>query len=194
MELNEQTIKEFAKLVAEAVVSAINVPNNIGIGANNKADKPKSAFKKTEQLLFNYKGFKKIIADREQEIEELRKYGTPETSKSIVAYTPKTNSVQGTVLPEESVESAVCRIHCAVERTVQVVTLIEKCMAALKNDPYYKTLEMRYFEGKTLEEIAFEFKCDHSTISRNKNRLVKELSMQLFPDDVINEILENVYN
>ncbi len=191
MQMEKQDMVEFAEMVAKAVVSAINAPNNIGISANGKTDKPKSAFKKTEQLLYNYRGFKKIIEDREQEIEELRKYGVPERSKGIVGYTPKTNSVQGTVLPEESVESAVCRIHCATQDTVRIVTLIEKCMKALENDPYYKTLEMRYFDGKTLEEIAFEFGCDHSTISRNKNRLVKEISMQIFPDDVVNEILNN---
>ena len=192
MQLDKQTIVEISNMVAETVVKALAgksasfTPNNTGKSANKK-----TAFQKTEQLLHNYNGFKKIIADRELEIEELRKYGVPQKSGSIVGYSVHSGSVQGTVLPEDAVESAVCRIHCATQDTVRIVTLIEKCMKALENDPYYRILEMRYFEGKTLEEIAFEFSCDHSTISRNKNRLVKELSIQIFPDDVVNEIMNN---
>ena len=62
-------------------------------------------------------------------------------------------------------------------------------MDALKSDPYYKILEMRYFEGRTQEDIALEFGVTQVTISTNKSRLVKALAMRLFPDQVIGEML-----
>ena len=77
----------------------------------------------------------------------------------------------------------------SVEGTVQAIALIDKGLAALKNDQYYEILPMRYFEGRTLEDIGVYFGVDHTTISRNRSRLVKELSMRLFPDEVVNEFM-----
>lgn len=47
---------------------------------------------------------------------------------------------------------------------------------------------MKYFEGKTREEIAEHFDVDVSTISRNKNRLINLLQIRLFSDEVIYQI------
>ena len=76
-----------------------------------------------------------------------------------------------------------------MQGTVQAIALIDKCMAQLRNDPYYGILEMRYFDGRTQEDIALEFGCSQVTISNNKNRLVRELSMRLFPNQAINEMM-----
>ena len=189
MKIDKECMLEMAELIANAVVGALK-QESIGkadASAIRKSDK--SAYQKTEQLLYGYNSFKKIVADKQQEIAELRAYGVPDKSKSIVQYTPHTCTVGGTVLPEESVERAVEQIERSVQTTVQAIALIEKCMASIATDPYYKVLPMRYFEGRTLEDIGATFKCDHTTISRNKNRLVKELAMRLFPDDVMSEYL-----
>lgn len=193
MALTKEEMLELSELVAQSVVKALRSDGlvGVGVGANAKS-KPleKSAYKKTEQLLYNYNNFKKIVEEKKQEIVELQQFGVPQKSKSIVAYSPGSGTVQGTVLPEESVENAVHTVQCAIQGTVQVISLIDKNMAALKSDPYYRVLEMRYFEGRTLEDIGVHFNCDHSTISRNKSRLVKELAMRLFPDEMIKEYMQ----
>ena len=186
--MNKQEKLELAELIATAVVNTLKKEGII----NPPTPKPKSdktAYQKTEQLLFNYVGFKRIVEERKQEIIDLRTYGVPGKSGSIVQYSPKSGGVRGTTLPEESVEAAVRSVEASVQGTVQVIALIDKCMASLKSDPYYDILEMRYFEGRTLEDIGVYFGCDHTTISRNKNRLVRELAMRLFPDDVSNEMM-----
>jgi DNA-directed RNA polymerase specialized sigma subunit len=189
MQLDKKTLVELAEMVANAVVTALEKKNVVsGSGKSGKSDK--SPYKKTEQLLYNYLGFKRIVQERMDEIEHIKKYGVPQKNGSVVAYTPNTGgTARGIVLPEESVENAVRSVEASVEGTVQAIALIDKCMAALKNDPYYRVLEMRYFDGRTLEDIGASFGCDHTTISRNKNRLVKELSMRLFPDEVIGEYM-----
>ena len=98
--------------------------------------------------------------------------------------------MHGLVLEEESVEAAVRTVERSVQGTVQAIALIDKCMAALKDDPYYEILEMRYFEGRTQEDIALYFGCSQVTISNNKNRLVRELAMRLFPNQVIDEYMK----
>jgi uncharacterized protein YktA (UPF0223 family) len=150
----------------------------------------KSAYAKTETLLYNYNGFKRIVQDKMQEIADLRKYGVPQkSSMSGGERVQSSRNVQGIVLQEESVEQAVRSVEASVQGTVAAINLIDKCMATLKRDPYYDVLEMRYFEGRTLEDIGVYFGCDHTTISRNKNRLVKELAMRIFPDDAISEMM-----
>lgn len=174
---------EFAELVASAVVKAL------GATKPTEQSKPeKTAYQKTEQLLYNYNGFKRIVAERMQEIEDIRKYGVPQ-SCAVKEYVNKGNTVHGLVLEEESVESAVRTVERSVEGTVQVISLIDKCMNALRNDPYYSILEMRYFEGRTQEDIAVTLGCNQATVARNKSRLVKELSMRLFPDQVATEMM-----
>lgn len=191
--MEKEQMVEFAELVATAVVTALKKENVIGngIGAANETKKTeKTAYQKTEQLLSNYRAFKKIIAERMLEIENIRKYGAPQRSTSIVEYTPGTGgTVQGLVLPEDSVESAVRTVQASVQGTVQAVALIDKSMAALRSDPYYRILEMRYFEGRTQEDIALEFNCSQVTISNNNGRLVKELAMRIFPNQVIDEYM-----
>jgi hypothetical protein len=157
------------------------------VSANEKAKKTeKTAYQKTEQLLYNYKGFTRIVEEREREIEEIRKYGVPQ-SNAVKERVQGGSVARGIVLPEESVECAIRSVQESMVDTVRVIALIDKCMAAVENDPYYKILEMRYFENRTLEDIGAYFNCDHTTISRNKSRLVKALAMRLFPDEVVKE-------
>jgi RNA polymerase sigma factor (sigma-70 family) len=193
MGITKQEMLEMAELVAQAVVNALKKENIIGIGgkaettSNKKSEK--SAYAKTESLLYNYRGFQRIVKERLEEIESLRTYGVPRKSTDIVQWSGGSGSVGGTVLPEESVERAVRTVEESMRDTVQAIALVDKCMGALSSDPYYKVLEMRYFDGRTLEDIGAYFNCDHSTISRNKSRLVKELAMRLFPNEVIKEYM-----
>lgn len=189
MQIDKQSMVELAELVATSVVTALEKKGIVGSAQSKPKVAEKSAYAKTEALLYNYMGFKKIVAERNQEIEELRKYGVPQTCGAGGERVQNGNLPQGIVLPEESVENAVRNVQQSVEGTVHAITLIDKCMAALKNDPYYKILEMRYFEGRTQEDIALEYGCTQQTISNNKSRLVRELSMRLFPNQVVDEML-----
>lgn len=192
MAITKEEMLEISELVAKSVVKALIDNGLVGASANRKTKQSeKSAYQKTEQLLFNYNNFKKIIEEKKQEIVEIETYGVP--GKSAMSGGERVQSSRaefGIVLPEESVENAVQKIHCAIQTTVQGIAMIDKALASVEHDPYYKILEMRYFEGRTLEDIGVYFNCDHSTISRNKSRLVKDLAMRLFPDEVIAEYLK----
>jgi RNA polymerase sigma factor (sigma-70 family) len=186
MYLEQNQITELANTIATAIIKSLEDKNIIG-GSFGKSDE-KTAYQKTEQLLYNYKGFKRIIREKEQEIVDLQTYGVPQ-SCAVREFVQKGNVVSGIVLEEESVEQAVQNVQKSVQGTVQIVSLIDKCMAALESDPYYKILEMRYFEGRTQEDIAVQLNITQKTVSINKSRLVKELAMRLFPDQVANEMM-----
>lgn len=182
MQIKDSKKQEFADLVADKVVQILVERNLV------REDK-RTAYQKTEQLLYNYNNFKKIITKRELEIETIQKYGVPQKSTSIVPFSPKGNSANGTVLEEDAVECAIRSVQESMWDTVQVISMIDKGMDALKDDPYYEILEMRYFEGRTQEDIAAYYEVSQVTISNNKNRLVKALSMELFPNQAILEML-----
>lgn len=184
MQIDNSIMLEFADIVAKAVIKALEGKN---VNANPKTEK--TAYQQTEQLLYNYLGLKRIVEERKQEIADLRKYGVPKKCGGVTEYVQKGGLPGGIVLEEESVESAVANVQRSVEGTVAVIVLIDKCMAALKTDPYYPILEMRYFEGRTQEDIAIALGCNQATIARNKSRLVKELAMRLFPDKVTAEMM-----
>ena len=183
--MNKEQMQEFATMVATAVLEGLEKRNPIP-----PTNSGKTAYQKTEQLLYNYNGFKRIIAEKEAEIDSLRRYGVPKRSASIVEYTPRTGTVHGIVLEEESVDAAIRSVQASVEGTVQAVTLINKGLEYLNSDPYYRILPMRYFDGRTQEDIAEEFGCSQVTISKNKNRLIKELSIRLFPNQAVAEMMQ----
>ena len=183
MQIDKDSIVEIVDAVANRVVELLEER-----GVLRSAKQEKSAFQRTEQLLYNYVGFKRIVDERMQQVVEIQTYGVPQSC--AIKERVQGGSVQkGLVLPEESVEDAVQRIVESVQDTIRAIEFIDEGMDKLKVDPYYRILEMRYFEGRTQEDIATAFGCTQKTISVNKNRLVKELSMRMFPNQVINEML-----
>lgn len=187
MQLSRQ---ELTEIITSAVKETIVQLGLEHVGEQMRPKQEKTAYQKTEQLLYNYVGLKRVVDERMQEIEDIRKYGVPQRSGSIVEYSGSSGgTVHGLVLEEESVENAVRTVQDSVQRTVQVIALVDKCMASLKHDPYYQILPMRYFEGRTQEDISLYFKCTQKTISLNKSRLVKELAMRLFPNQTVEDMM-----
>lgn len=183
--MTQQEINDLVVLVVNTTIKTLEDKKLLAPSTKQE----KTAYQKTEQLLYNYTGFKRIIREREQEIDDLRKYGVPKKSKSITQYGGVSGTVQQMILPEESVESAVRTVQASVQGIVQIVTLIDNSMAMLQHDPYYKILERYYFEGRTLEDIGLDFGSSQKTMSINKSRLVKELALLIFPDQVISEMM-----
>lgn len=71
--------------------------------------------------------------------------------------------------------------------TERMCVEVEKALAKIKGDKYYDVIEMYYFDEQPVESIATRIGCSISTASRNKTRLINELAIQLFSDEVIRE-------
>lgn len=69
--------------------------------------------------------------------------------------------------------------------TKKLCDKIETAMNTIKDDYYYDVILLYYFDGMTREEVAEHFNTSETTISRNKKRLVDDLSAVLFSDDLI---------
>jgi hypothetical protein len=185
LEIEKQELVEIIATTVKETITQLGLVN-----ANPKPVKEKSAYSKTEALLYNYRGFKRIVDERMAEIEDIKKYGVPQKGGAVVEYGGNSGGTpRGIVLPEESVDAAVRRVEASVQDTVQAIALIDRCMAQIKCDPYYNILEMLYFEKRTQEDVALEFKCAQSNISANKSRLVRALAMRMFTEQAVKEMI-----
>jgi len=145
-----------------------------------------TAFQKTEQLLYNYMNFKQVIVDKQKVIEQIKQEGIQKRSKSIVNFTG--NYQLDTRNDFEKAEEQIEALENSIMITKRYIEIIDAALSKLEDDKYYDLIRLRYFEGKTREEIAEYFDVDVATVSRNKNRLINILKIHLFSDEVICEI------
>lgn len=67
---------------------------------------------------------------------------------------------------------------------------VDRAMDAVRDDEYFGIISSRYFEGLTFEQISEIYDCKYQNISKKRAKLVKILAAELFPEDVLNELLE----
>ena len=67
---------------------------------------------------------------------------------------------------------------------------IDKVLETIKNDNYFGLIHYRYFDGMTFEQIAEIYDCQSKNVSKQRSRLIRKLATELFPEDVLQEILK----
>ena len=67
---------------------------------------------------------------------------------------------------------------------------IDEALKKIENDDYKDVIASRYFDGMTITEISEIYDCKYQNISKKRNKLVKILASELFPEEVLQEILE----
>jgi len=177
-----ENLKVDIQTLIEAVSELMIELKKKGFVKGNK----QTAFQKTEQLLYNYMNFKQVIADKQKAIEQIKQESIQKRSKSIVNFTG--NYQLDTRNDFEKAEEQIEALENSIMITKRYIEIIDAALSKLEDDNYYDLIRLRYFEGKTREEIAEYFNVDVATVSRNKNRLINILKIHLFSDEVICEI------
>lgn len=152
-----------------------------------------STFKNVERILYEYPKLKASINEREKEISELKRYGIQEKSKSITSLS--SNSMKKA--KEDIIDDSIDNLKKHIFKTKVIIKHIESVINTLKNDPYFDIIHLKYFEGKTHEQIAEYIDKKNnkkettstSTIAANKNRLIESIRPLLLPNDLIGELL-----
>lgn len=67
---------------------------------------------------------------------------------------------------------------------------VDQALEKIKDDDYKDVIASRYFDGLTITEISEIYDCKYQNISKKRNKLVKILASELFPEDVLKEILQ----
>lgn len=151
------------------------------------------SFKNTEALLYSYNNLKKNVEIRKEQIRDLETEGLPGKSASIIVNHPKTN-----YRTDDPVDNAIRDIEKHIKSIQTTIDYIDKVLKQFEKDPYYDIIRLKYFEGKKNEEIAeyFDSKLNKkdkitatSTITKNKNRLIKEIRVLLIPNVYVRSLM-----
>lgn len=144
-----------------------------------------NAFKNTEILLYNYNIFKESIRLHNEQLQDLKDYGIPNKSKSITTMSTNVRKID----KNDQIDSAIKNLEQQIYKIKVFLKHIDRILKEFKVDPYYQIIELKYFNNKTIDEIAEIMRKDTSTISRNKNRLINEIKVKLLPNEIISEII-----
>ncbi|MBR5948152.1 MAG: sigma-70 family RNA polymerase sigma factor [Clostridia bacterium] len=68
---------------------------------------------------------------------------------------------------------------------------IESALQTIRDHDYYGVIESRYFDKMTISEISEIYDCKYQNISKQRNKLVRMLAAELFPEDVAKEIVQS---
>ena len=148
----------------------------VAIQRTNENTQADNAFRATEKRLYAYPLIKKAIESDRQYIQEIQQNGTPQRAALILRLgTPGRRLTE-----EEIVDAKVKDIAAKIAKNEYEIETIDNALTVISGDPYEKIINLKYFEGKTTEEIADELSCDTTTITRNKARLINRLAVYLY--------------
>lgn len=174
----EIEVKEVIKETAAEVIRSLKQENLL-------KDNKRNPFQKTEQLLYNYQNFKNVITDKEEQIQQIREIGLSKKSKDVTCYGGSSFEQTSEM---EKIEDRIEAIQNSIALTKHFISLVDSALDKIADDPYFELIEMIYFQEKTREEIAEYYNRDVTTIWRNKRRLINQLKISLFSDEVIQEL------
>jgi len=64
--------------------------------------------------------------------------------------------------------------------TAYEIECVEKALTAIEADAYYETVNGKYIDGRSDEQIAEAVPCDYTTVWRNRKRLVQKVAVMLY--------------
>ena len=151
-----------------------------------KTEKQLTPFQKTEKLLSELALLKGAIDSKNMMIEDLKKEGI-----SIQKRETRVNVQSSKVyLSElEKVENRIEKLQEEITRIENVVNMVERALGTIRNNKYYDIIEMKYFDDLTFEHISEKLDISVITAKRYKNKMIRQLQLVIFSDDVIKNIL-----
>lgn len=136
----------------------------------------KDAYKATERRLYAIPVLKLKVKEDREKLEEIKTYGAPQRSKSIVRF-----SRTGIRLTQEEIlEALVMDMEATIAADTYEIECVEKALTAIEADTYYETVKGKYIDGRSDEQIAETIPCDYTTVWRNRKRLVQKVAVMLY--------------
>lgn len=174
--MNEKDIDR----IADKIIERMKTDREI------KTEKQLTPFQKTEKLLSELSLLKGAIDSKNMLIEDLKKEGIS-IQKRETGVNVQSSKVYLSEL--EKVENKIEKLQEEIARIENVVNMVERALNAIRNNKYYKIIEMKYFDDLTFEYIAESLDISERTAKRHKNYMIRQLQLIIFSDDVLKSIL-----
>lgn len=141
----------------------------------------------TENVLRTYNYNKIIIEKNNKRIQDIYYNGIIPETKRLTIDRVKGGKIEYNGIPEKEIN----RIEYLQEENLKIekrIIRIENALECIKDEPNYNILEMRYFNGYTLEKIEQETGLSVKAIRYNLNKMIKNLQPLIFPEIMFQEI------
>lgn len=135
--------------------------------------------RETERRLYRYKTLCGRIRDHRRDIEELNDMNFDALRRSSKSFVSMLKSGMR-MDPQDAFEAqiGVLRTYLAVDE--YEVRQIRRALRYVRDDPYYMSIEYKYFRNMTDEESSRAMKCSLSTVRRNRSRLLNRICDALY--------------
>ncbi len=150
-----------------------------GAEADAHVERDNSAYAETERRLFALPILRERVEYAKEELEELESCGVDalrHTSSSLVRLLRPGMRLT----PEEVHAAQLAYLRSRLSADAREVKKMDAALATLREDPYYRSIELRYFNNVTDAEAAKTLCCDPTTVRRNRKRLIKILALRLY--------------
>ena len=174
--MNEKDIDR----IADKIIEKMKTDREI------KTEKQLTPFQKTEKLLSELALLKGAIDSKNMLIEDLKKEGIS-IQKRETGVNVQSSKVYLSEL--EKVENRIEKLQEEITRIENVVNMVERALGTIRNNKYYDIIEMKYFDDLTFEHISEKLNISVITAKRYKNKMIRQLQLVIFSDDVIKNIL-----
>ena len=174
--MNEKDIDR----IADKIIEKMKTDREI------KTEKQLTPFQKTEKLLSELSLLKGAIDSKNMLIEDLKKEGIS-IQKRETGVNVQSSKVDLSEL--EKVENRIEKLKEEIVRIENVVNMVERALGTIRNNKYYDIIEMKYFDDLTFEHISEKLDISVITAKRYKNKMIRQLQLVIFSDDVIKNIL-----
>lgn len=153
------------------------------VEVGNRRGKEVDAYKKTERVLRAYPVLKENIRRYELDIEDI-KIEDMRNSKDFVLFLANSGGAPAAEL-EEIRKAKILVVNQKIVRDQKKIDEIDSALDMVRDDEYFKIIEMNYFDGMKQNEISEILHCDKATVYRNKKRLIEIMSVSLFGADAV---------
>ena len=174
--MNEKDIDR----IADKIIEKMKTDREI------KTEKQLTPFQKSEKLLSELSLLKGAVDSKNMLIEDLKKEGIS-IQKRETGVNVQSSKVYLSEL--EKVENRIEKLKEEIVRIENVVNMVERALGTIRNNKYYDIIEMKYFDDLTFEHISEKLNISVITAKRYKNKMIRQLQLVIFSDDVIKNIL-----
>lgn len=170
------TEKEFEKLTEVIQKTARRI-------ANEGKRAAKQPYKMTERRLRAYPILKENIKRYKMDIDDIRHEDMGKSADIIMFQANSGMSPERDL--EELRQEKIFGLTEKIYRDTKEIEEIDVALQSVKANPYYQIIPLTYFEGKQQEAVAQAMHCDKTTVWRNRQKLVTQMSVVLYGADAI---------
>ena len=131
-------------------------------------------YKHIEDLLYQYNKTKKKIKTLESNLDNiiLKKHS------SIAGANDNNQDYKSDIEKIEEIKEEILK---KIVNYKKLVKLTEDLLEQIRDDKYFRIIELRYLDNKKIDVIVEILEISHTTLTTQKRRLIEELAGTVFP-------------